>query len=604
MKTRWYSAPDYNIGKNQESVFGDSKFALDRKASFIREVIQNSLDVKTKNPVEISISIDKIPKNKIPGIDELVKRIESCLQIANCDAKLEYESALELLKREYVYCLKISDRNTRGVNADIDEKNESAWKALVYDLGNSYGKSRQGAAGSHGVGKKATFIISEANTVYYATKYKNNKGEDICLFEGKHMLSTWYDDNSEKMCGDGWYGIVDTNLQTEERVRAIKSTDNEYKLIDKYFLRTDDYGTDVIALALDYEGKEEKFKIHYINEVLENFYVAILDGCMEVNVLGEVINNQTIDMVFDNFYERQKGAILAGTNKCLLVGNLYDYKRVYQSMDPIVIPIEIDNKKVGEVNIYFDDNNEKRKKYYSIVRSHGMKIKDEKVNSEHEFSAVVKIMGDELNNLLLELENAAHDDFAVKDDTGIKYPERAIKALNAVKKEIQNYIIEHTKVEAEDVQKIRGLDSLLNLPGRVSTARIVKNEVDVVKPKPPKPLKPPVLQKYKLFEQYKESPMVFVSNNGYDILFSTLENVKKGIVKVLPVDFENKPNKSAIKVLEPMTIKLDGSTLNSSDGGYTFTKIGRNREHKIEIITAAKVPYNIALFIYEEVRDE
>ena len=190
MKTRWYSAPDYNIGKNQESVFGDSKFALDRKASFIREVIQNSLDVKTKNPVEISISIDKIPQNKIPGIDELVKRIESCLQIANCDAKLEYESALELLKREYVYCLKISDRNTRGVNADIDEKNESAWKALVYDLGNSYGKSRQGAAGSHGVGKKATFIISEANTVYYATKYKNNKGEDICLFEGKHMLST------------------------------------------------------------------------------------------------------------------------------------------------------------------------------------------------------------------------------------------------------------------------------------------------------------------------------------------------------------------------------------------------------------------------------
>ena len=82
MKTRWYSAPDYNIGKNQESVFGDSKFALDRKASFIREVIQNSLDVKTKNPVEISISIDKIPQNKrdFPKITLLFPKINATIK--------------------------------------------------------------------------------------------------------------------------------------------------------------------------------------------------------------------------------------------------------------------------------------------------------------------------------------------------------------------------------------------------------------------------------------------------------------------------------------------------------------------------------------------
>lgn len=49
-----------------------------------------------------------------------------------------------------------------------------------------------------------------------------------------------------------------------------------------------------------------------------------------MNVFGEVIDASTIDSIFDKYYDTKKGAYLAGTNKCLLIGNLYDSKRIYK----------------------------------------------------------------------------------------------------------------------------------------------------------------------------------------------------------------------------------------------------------------------------------
>ncbi len=600
MKYGWYSAEDNNLGNKQASVFGDSKFALDRRASFIREVVQNSLDVRVKTPVKINISIDKIQKDKIPGIEDLIKRIESCLEKANVDGKREYESALRLLKQEHIYCLKISDSNTKGVIADLDENGESAWRALVYDVGNSYGKSRQGAAGSHGVGKKATFIISEANTVFYSTKYKSINGQDVCLFEGKHMLSTWYDDDT-KMCGDGWYGVVDPTLPVEERVIAMTLDECKKNNIAPYFLRTEEYGTDVIALAINCEGNEEEFKKHYINEVLENFYVAIIDENMEVDVLGEYINAQTIDDVFNKYYERERSAVLAGTNKSLLVGNLYDCKRVYKNIVPIKIPIVIDDDEVGWVNLHFESNNEKGKKYYSIVRTHGMKIKDEKVDSEHEFTAVAKIEGDKLNNLLLMLENAAHDDFAVRDNTGIKYDEKALEALKQIKNKVEEYIKERTKIEAQAVQKIKGLEALLNLPGKLSTVKLTKQEVVVVKtPRVPVPRPAqPAGSQYHLFHEFKKLPVVINSDKGYDFLFTTHRNLSKGMMKIMVVDFEGKPNKYATRLLEPMVVLMDGTVLNNNEEGFVFDKMEGCLEHRVQVQTKNKIAYNLGIYIYE-----
>ena len=45
-KIGWYSADDKNLSDNRLSRFEDSKFALDKKTSVVRELVQNSIDAK------------------------------------------------------------------------------------------------------------------------------------------------------------------------------------------------------------------------------------------------------------------------------------------------------------------------------------------------------------------------------------------------------------------------------------------------------------------------------------------------------------------------------------------------------------------------------
>lgn len=590
-KTGWYSAIDENLANNGLGRFVDSKFALDKKTSVVRELIQNSIDAKTGKCVEINIDVVGIERNKIPGIDELIRRIKLCKANANVDAIREYESALNLLNKPKVYCLKVSDRNTTGVNADCDEKGNSQYRALVYDEGNSFGKG-QGSAGSHGVGKRAAFILSECNTVFYATKYMNNKGQDVSLAEGKYMLSTWYD-NGQKMCGDGWYGVLD-------EYEHIKPIDNEIKYgIDEFFYRKDDYGTDVIAVAIDYESKEAQYKELYINSVLENFYVGIIDKKIKITVFGELIDDETIDGVFKRYYATEKGTYLAGTNKCLLIGNLYDAKRTYTDCKPSCFDIEVSGKKLGSILIFYDKDNTKKKKYYSVIREHGMKIRDYKLDTEKEFTAVVKIEGKELNERLLKLENPAHDDFLMKDpESGVKYDEIATVALKKIKEIIERFIKEKTKIESADIQKIEGLNSILSLPGKVSTARIVEREIIVKTPKHTSKLTTPKVKNKKIFAEYVKKPRFIENEDGLIVSFECERDIKAGSMMFSAVDFEDKEVKGMENYYGTIIMMLDGMLMKKSKNMYDFSTISKGK-HTVSIKVSELLPYKYILDIYE-----
>lgn len=595
-KIEWFPVKKYGESIDGTSRFVDSKFALAKGTSVVRELTQNSIDAKDDEEypdksVEIEIDVKGIDRDKIPGIDELVKRINACLEYANIDAKYEYEHALKLLAKDKIYCLKVSDRYTTGLSADEDEKGDSAFRALIYNEGDSYGKGT-GAAGSHGVGKRAAFILSACNTVFYATKYKNANKEDVCLFEGKHMLSDW-NDGGQLMHGDGWFGIVEG-----EKVRPVR--DAEKYGVDEYFLRTDDYGTDVIALCIDYENNEEAYKKLYINDVLENFYVGIIDGKITLKVFGEVINSETINDVFKKYYDEERAPYLSGTNKSLLSGNLYDYKRVYVDVKPEEFDIVVKGEKFGNIKIYYDDSNRKKKKYYSIVRGHGMKIKDFKMSTEKEFTAVVKIEGDILNAKLLLIENAAHDDFLKKDlETHIEYPEDSLAALNEITDIVDKYIKERTKIEAEETQKIDGLSSVLSLPGKVSNVRQVDKEVKPVYPKPPKIPQVPSVKNKLPFKDYNLWPRCIEGKNCLKVVFDCNRDVKKGCMSFYAVDFEGKETKGMDTYFGTVIAYMDGQIMKKdNNNNYVFEKIKKGK-HIIELRTTDLLPYRYTLHIYE-----
>lgn len=75
-KIGWYSADDKNLSDNRLSRFEDSKFALDKKTSVVRELVQNSIDAKVGDCVYVDINVVGIERKKVPCIDELIRRID------------------------------------------------------------------------------------------------------------------------------------------------------------------------------------------------------------------------------------------------------------------------------------------------------------------------------------------------------------------------------------------------------------------------------------------------------------------------------------------------------------------------------------------------
>lgn len=150
--------------------------------SLARETIQNSLDARAgSNAVMVSFEIEKIARRDALGRDELVAAVQACLdEIAGDDdddkARVALDHALQLLQRDSLPYLRVSDRNTTGLR-------HGHWKALVKWQGASVKETRS-AGGSHGIGKYAPFAVSPLRTVFYWTRFEQDN-ESRELFQGK-----------------------------------------------------------------------------------------------------------------------------------------------------------------------------------------------------------------------------------------------------------------------------------------------------------------------------------------------------------------------------------------------------------------------------------
>lgn len=481
----WYYSEELSPSDVLVDKFADSKFNIDKWSSFAREIIQNSLDAQddVDKPVVVDFDLNKdLRLEDIPGGKRTKEILERCQNVArNPQTKSAYKRGLEILNREKVYCLKISDRNTKGVETGRD----AAWGALVYDEGKSV-KQRAGAAGSHGVGKKVPFIISACRNVFYATKNKyfvNGVLHSDCLAQGKSILINWVDELGTRRNLTGWYGDVDKSRPIKEIVQPLSN--DAIKEKHPYFVRNDEYGTDVIIVGVnaysDNKDNDEKIiKKKIINAVIESFFVAILENKLIVTVLGTTINKDNIVDLMDEYYE-QPQSVKNDVRGCL---------RVYLDKKPENIEITArDGKVLGEVNVYFDLGNEYNKKYYTVIRSHGMKIVDYRVNNASQpYTAVVLINGKELNELLSSLENAAHDDF-ITNDSEVVPDKKAVYALREVEKKVKEYIVEQTKIDSMEGQKIAGLNNIITIPGMIASVKKKPNVPIVKKKKTPKPSK-------------------------------------------------------------------------------------------------------------------
>lgn len=577
MNIDWYFSDELSPSDELVDKFADSKFGIDRWSSFAREIIQNSLDAQDDEtkPVEVIFDLNKeLCISDIPGCNRTKEILEKCIDAAtNKQTKGSYKVGLDVLNKEKIYCLKISDKNTKGVRTGREE----AWGALVFDEGKSI-KQRPGSAGSHGVGKKVPFIISSCNTVFYATKNKyivdDNECSD-CLLQGKTTLISWTDNDGKRKNSKGWYGLIDEEADTKNRVNPIVATNNNN--INPYFIRTADYGTDVIIVGVNIYNNESDVTVSIISAVLENFFVAILNENLVVKVFDEVINKASFEKMFRKYY-RTQSETKNGLEGCL---------RVYQGeVDKSQDIYDMNGNCLGRIDIYFGLGNEHNKKYYTIVRSHGMRITDYRLNKAGQpYTAVVYIDGKELNELLASLENAAHDSFVTKDEN-MEINKEAVYALEQIKNVVSEFILERTSVDEKEGQTIDGLSNIITIPGVIASVK-KKNFLPVVKRTgvstkgkgskskdytegkagygetnkkkkrqqgKNKPAKKGGQLDSVLYEDFLVEPVFIKGNKEYLLKFAVNENINNAELKFMSVNSEGKEDDTVCDILSSVNI--------------------------------------------------
>ena len=245
---------------------GIEQFKHDRIESLMRECTQNSTDALDKRyqtqKVKIRFELISIAKNDIPGINELKKHLELCLQrvsspeVEKNEKKSQkfFSKALEIISNEKIPCLLIRDYQTTGLPGQDDDRT-GKWHSLVKAKGSS-NKSSETAGGSFGIGKSAPFACSALRTVIYSTRFDGG-----CAMQGKSILISHKDADGDLTQGVGFIGNLEKN-----NCLAIR---DESKIPP--YLKRNANGTDILIIGFNENDWKEKIKL----AALEHFWPAL-----------------------------------------------------------------------------------------------------------------------------------------------------------------------------------------------------------------------------------------------------------------------------------------------------------------------------------------
>ncbi len=452
------------------SIFQDGSTELFKSGKWgflTRETIQNSLDAynpESGNILTIKFDLLDIPSSEFPDKDTIVKFLNGTKDICTQPLCITFcNKAMEILNRDHIRVLKISDYNTKGVQRSKDLNHpKSQWKALVYDEGGSQ-KDSETAAGSFGLGKNAPFALSELNTVFYVTKSIDN---DYAM-EGVARLFTSQIDGDRKERKLYYAKNLGDNSEPiyKEDKDGLSSIFNRNEL-----------GTDVLIFGVDYD--QMAIKKEMIQAVIENFFVRIVEKNLQVNVFGESVTAENIEKLVQKYCDIP----IEYSNTNIKYGYISYYLNTFLGKY-VTITEEADIVGLGKARLIISKDPDIKGKYVAMFRQHGMKIYDYMYRlADQNFSAIFQPLDDSLETFLREIENPTHDMFD---------PDRAVdKRLARDKFErlmtwIKDKIIEYTKIDIRNEDFLDGMEEYIQLEQEDQDNSIVKNpEIQIVNYEP------------------------------------------------------------------------------------------------------------------------
>ena len=464
--------------------FKGSYDGLSRGAILAREAIQNALDARDSDdsPVRVEFELNEIPVSELPDSDEFLEIIKACRDsrrdyYKDQEATDFFQNALSRLESgDPVAILRIGDYNTMGVTGGDDEP-----KGNYYNLFKTLGSSPKGggSGGSYGLGKGAYYVNSYVRTVFVSSFY----GDRDRVFQGKLVLVT-YKRNNKKYQHIGSFGLLG-----QDPVR-------EKHLIPSIFNR-EERGTDFHIVGFEMQDWEGQI----MGSVLNNFWLAILEGELEVAIGGLNITKDNVKRIM----ERNFPAGDLGDHNPLphFLAYTDEHSNVFKEKIPIL----------GDVTLYIRQSEEfYNYRKISYFRNTGMEIRRKTHSAPYGFAGVFVCKSVEGNEILRAMENPQHNEWDPSYAEGRKAGDltkakKAIRALNNFRKRSLKSIISSMDSEYLDMPEIEryfpGEDESVHPTVRETPYEFGAESEDsgveiirkVVIHKPHKPIKPTVKPK-------------------------------------------------------------------------------------------------------------
>ena len=423
-----------------------------------REICQNSLDAKDpylEEPVTVEFKLTTIQKDNYPFLQEYLKYLKSgknFWQDKNDKKVMQFlEKAERLIEGNDIKILSASDYNTTGlIGSDCGMMESSIWSALVNSDGVS--DKSDGSGGSYGIGKNAPFACSDLSLVFYNTYAKDGKK----ALEGVARAATLMDDKEELTQAIGHYrSDKDFKPITEDIACPIR---------DKF--ARDKYGTDIIIVGCNsFIEKNHDWQDKLVQAVLHHFLLAIMEKKLIVKVETEVINDETLPFLIEKYKN-------ANTNS-FLTSNFYE--TLISPEGGVIYKTIIDE---NDLEIYLKSKPEYKRKIAKFRRS-GMLVWEHGKRTYQNFTAVVIVRGEQLNEILRKTEPPKHNIWDAKRIEDKEEAKQAQKYIDQIDDEILSSISDIYREEISD-----SVDSGVGefLPDDLSNLSEKKPGTDKLKP--------------------------------------------------------------------------------------------------------------------------
>ena len=410
-------------------------------ASCAREAGQNSRDAATglpDLPVRITFNVLRLDHSSFPSHSLLANAISACDAEAEQEREKEFfNNAGKIISSKSIPVLEIADYNTTGLVGppDVDK---TPFHSLVKASGVT-AKETTDSGGSFGIGKNASFAVSDLQTVFYATTYRDpTNGNEAFAAQGKVKLVSHSAVDGTKYRATGYWGNPDGLKAVTDQTAVPK------------WMKRESIGTSIFCMGFR-EATDWAERMTY--SLISNFFCAVHrdemnfevdDGRIKINrnTLENLLSRDDIRDAAERSGHEADLSFADQLYHCLVSANAEEHILAIPNLGDIRVRVLIEEGMPRRV---------------AFIRN-GMLITDNLKHFGHalaqfrgsrDFVALVEPAEKGAGVMLKKLENPSHNGFSAERISDAEKRAKATTAMRRLGRELRDIIKSTTGVKNE-----------------------------------------------------------------------------------------------------------------------------------------------------------